>query len=116
VSDNTTYKGQFLNGKKHGIGEQVWPDGSCFMGSFKDGVSSGKGVQIFSTGDYYIGDWKNGMSDGFGEYYHEKDNILYEGEWLKGEQHGFGKEKYSDASFYEGKINHLLAFLISFNR
>lgn len=43
-ADNTTYKGQFSNGKKNGMGEQVWPDGSCYQGFFKDGVSSGKGV------------------------------------------------------------------------
>jgi hypothetical protein len=98
-----TYKGQYNDGLREGLGEQVWKDGSCYKGYFKNDLSSGKGMQVYASGDYYKGDWKEGMSHGYGEYYHTKDGIRYEGEWFRGEQHGYGKETYKDGSIYEGE-------------
>ena len=97
------YTGQYRNGKREGMGEQIWNDGSCYQGFFENDQSSGKGVQVYITGDWYKGDWKDGMSHGLGEYHHLRDKITYKGEWYRGEQHGFGKETYQDGSIYEGK-------------
>lgn len=103
-NENLTYQGQYYNGDREGIGEQVWKDGSCFIGNFKSDKSNGKGIQIYGNGDWYNGEWKNGMSHGFGEYFQANENTNYEGEWCEGEQNGFGKETYSDGSVYEGNI------------
>lgn len=43
----------------HGLGTQVYADGSKYIGQFKDGLSEGQGQLILSTGEKYIGQFKN---------------------------------------------------------
>lgn len=106
-----TYKGQYYNGLRDGIGEQVWKDGSCYKGFFRDDRSDGKGLQVYANGDWYKGDWREGMSHGIGTYFQSLEGITYDGEWIKGEQNGFGKETYPDGSYYEGKKSPIIFLL-----
>lgn len=41
--DGTSYKGEFLNGEKHGKGEYKFPDGAIYEGSFKHDKFDGEG-------------------------------------------------------------------------
>ena len=69
------YKGTWLDGKKHGRGSQVWPDGSRYDGSWENGIRSGNGrmievVEITQQwtvgGRIYEGYWKDDLYNGQG--------------------------------------------------
>ena len=90
-SDGSTYKGQFKEGKKHGVGYLVFQDGSGFQGLFKNdekwgygriyyedyavyngqidskGLRHGTGVLIFMNGTRYEGTFKNNVYHGKGK-------------------------------------------------
>jgi MORN repeat len=52
-----------LDGKKHGLGEQVWPNGEYYWGNFEYGNISGEGVFV-SEFDCCIGKWDLNEVDG----------------------------------------------------
>ena len=85
--EGNNYKGQYLNGKRHGQGKQVTSQrtyegyASCvitiipsqwlrfvgyFCRQFKDGQPHGKGIQVFSNGDRYEGDFECDYPHGYG--------------------------------------------------
>lgn len=51
---------------KHGIGIQVWGDGSMYEGMWKNDKANGWGRLIHATGDTYEGEWLNDMAHGLG--------------------------------------------------
>ena len=66
VNFETSYEGEYLDGKRHGYGKAV--------------SSTGKMMYI------YQGQWKNDMTDGFGTW--ETAEEKYVGGWKEGEMHG----------------------------
>ena len=54
--DGCTYRGQMLDGMRHGRGEQVWPDGSFYRGFWYFNEISGFGIYINSGGLYTYGE------------------------------------------------------------
>jgi len=62
------YIGQWKNGKKHGKGVQIWPDGSRYDGFFENGLANGRGRLIHADGDVYEGQWKDEKAHGKGRY------------------------------------------------
>mgnify|MGYP000878675882 FL=1 len=101
VEEGAIYIGQWKNGKKHGRGEQIWPDGTYHKGYWRNGVAKGKGRLIHANGNVYEGDWHTDKAHGFGVFA-RTDGSLYEGEWFEDFQHGYGKESWLDGSQYEG--------------
>nr|CCC93764.1 unnamed protein product [Trypanosoma congolense IL3000] len=71
------YEGEWVNGKKEGLGVYQWSDRS------------------------YWGMWKAGMREGFGVL-STSNNFCYEGEWHLDRRCGFGKAFYENGSRYEG--------------
>ncbi|KAG8347638.1 putative MORN repeat [Trypanosoma vivax] len=72
------YDGEWVNGRKEGIGVYQWGDRS------------------------YWGMWKDGKRHGFGVFTTAGD-FRYEGEWLCDKKHGLGKAFYADGSKYQGE-------------
>ena len=58
--DGETYSGDWLDGKKHGQGRHVFPDGREFEGEYKFDRWDGFGI-LTSKHSRYEGEWKNGM-------------------------------------------------------
>lgn len=86
----TTYKGEFLNGKKHGYGELTSIDSpSFYKGDFFNDEIHGKGEFFFGGLEQYSGDFEDGIIDGNGKYVF-KDGSYYEGGFLKGKLTGTG--------------------------
>ena len=43
------------DGKRSGVGTQIWPNQNYYKGEFKDGKTNGLGVLVLNSGDYYLG-------------------------------------------------------------
>lgn len=81
ASDSTSvYVGEFLNGKKHGIGLFKWPNGESAETEWKNDRCDGKGVYYWPDGSRYEGSFRNGKREGRGVYYWP-DGSSYEGVW-----------------------------------
>ena len=86
------FKGQYLNGKRHGKGTEYNINGNkIFEGSYINGEKSGKGKEYSNIGNKLIfeGEYKNNKRNGTGkEYYNGK--VVFEG-------------KYQDGKIWNGK-------------
>ena len=84
-----TYKGEFNNNKKEGLGTIIWKDGCRYQGQFKNNQMHGYGVIEFSGDNFYQGEIKNGKMEGFGEFFWN-DKRRYIGNYKSDKRNGFG--------------------------
>lgn len=111
------YKGELLNGQKHGRGilmASVWDvsqndfvEYKEYEGEFKYDKKDGFGVEYNLDGEkVYEGNWKDDKYNGKGKYYSD-GRLYYKGSWLNGIPHGEGEiyDVDSDELVYEGKVN-----------
>lgn len=59
-SDKFTYKGEYLENKKHGYGEFYWANGAKYIGHFKHGKRDGYGEYVDEKGTVSKGKWVAG--------------------------------------------------------
>ena len=80
------FKGQYLNGKRHGKGTEYNSKGNkLFEGSYINGKKCGKGKEYSNIGNKLIfeGEYKNNERDGAGkEYFNGK--VIFDGKYLDG--------------------------------
>jgi hypothetical protein len=76
-----------------------------YIGDWKDGKKHGKGKDLLPDGKkYYEGGWKNGKYDGIGKLYNRDNGELeYDGEFKNGEYHGQGTDTGCCGVKYEGE-------------
>ena len=60
-TDQTVYKGEWLNSKKHGKGTLTFPDGSKYIGEWFEDNMNGQGTFTLADGTIRKGIWKNGV-------------------------------------------------------
>lgn len=102
-NDGSTYKGQFFNGERHGLGTLIWQDGSVYKGQFRNDKCHGKGFLVHAEGDAYQGSWSEDRAHGYG-YYIDSNGTSYEGDWRLDAQHGYGEEKWENGRVYKGNF------------
>ena len=69
LPDGSAYFGEInKDGKMHGRGVFVWPDGDRYEGEWLDGLQKGIGTFISSTGGAYFGNWEAGQPHGRGVF------------------------------------------------
>jgi len=66
------YTGDWLGGRKHGSGEEVYRNldkmaNSVFSGEFAYGMKHGSGRLEQDNGAFFEGQWRNGMKTGLGK-------------------------------------------------
>ncbi|KAL8275814.1 hypothetical protein Esti_000377 [Eimeria stiedai] len=89
-SNGDTYEGPYKQGKRHGLGKLKFAAGGFFHGSFVEGRREGLGCQQFANGDVYYGEWKGGRYHGEGCYTFKANKqqaskqIQLKGEWEAG--------------------------------
>lgn len=69
TSNHIEYEGDFVNGKKHGVGTEKFPDGRVYEGEFFEDLKEGFGIMHFNQNSNikkYIGFWKNNVCEGNG--------------------------------------------------
>ena len=82
--------GNFKEGKKLGIGQYLWKDGSKYYGEWKNNSMCGYGIFYFNDNRIYRGEWDNNMMNGFGEYIWNGGEKKYVGYFLNDNKNGFG--------------------------
>ena len=79
-----TYEGTFMEGTKHGVGQQTYPDGTRYEGEFAKGFEHGQGHKTYASKEgqsSFTGRFRFGRKDGPGTMIHadgrsEKGNFL----------------------------------------
>ena len=100
-SDGIEYSGEWSNGKPHGAGQLVWPDGSSFEGHFVSGIRSGPGTLIKKWG-IMSGNWVDDELEGEGEMI-ITGGTIYKGNFHKTRRHGRGTISFRNGTSYEGE-------------
>lgn len=98
----SSYKGEWKDGKRDGLGVLTYKTVSKYIGNFKDNQVEGFGILEQEEGDIYKGNWKNSNTCGWGIYQTKKDAV-YKGNWLNDKQNGFGIEAWPKGACYEGE-------------
>ena len=85
VSGVSSYRGDFLAGKKHGRGIKVMPNGDRYSGEFSQDYREGKGVYVWGgstpwAGDRYQGEYHRDLRHGWGIFQWGSGD-RYEGQW-----------------------------------
>ena len=67
-------------GKEHGYGVKLQPDGAIYVGQWNGGKCAGKGWFFHADGDIYKGEWSDDKANGKGLYRHA-NGASYDGQW-----------------------------------
>eukprot|EP00808_Paulinella_micropora_P003421 g29939.t1 len=109
-ASGAVYKGDFVNGQRHGRGVYTSKEGHRYEGQWLYDMRHGHGVQKFVTGGKdakwtgtYVGHWSNNEKDGKGVFTYENGD-KYEGDWRKGKKSGHGVYSFSNGDRYEGSF------------
>ena len=78
---DTSYEGEWVNGREHVQGSLIFPYWSNYVGEFKDGSFNGQGTFTSLDGDKYVGEFKGGNFWN-GTTYEIDGNIF--GKWVNG--------------------------------
>ena len=69
------YEGDWVNGKREGVGKFTYADGAVYEGEWKDDRIHGQGRSVFASGNRYEGCWNNGRINGWPKIQNEKIKI-----------------------------------------
>jgi hypothetical protein len=124
-ANNSSYSGEFKQGKRHGKGiyyyansnkylgdwqndlrvgegKLSYANGDVYTGLFANDKMEGQGTMEFSTGDMFSGTWKNGKPDGRGIYFF-RSGERYEGDFTEARFEGNGMLFYKNGCNYKGQ-------------
>lgn len=80
ATGESSYLGEFFEGRRHGNGEAVFRNGVRYDGQWERGRWNGRGRLSFPDGSSYEGDFKEGVKHGRGTY-RWPSGTVYDGEW-----------------------------------
>ena len=81
------YKGDWVNGLRHGYGEMKYTSGDSYTGYFEHDELDGNGDYCWQDGDYYSGMWSKNKMQGYGIMKYGNGD-KYKGNFLNGEYEG----------------------------
>ncbi|XP_065668556.1 MORN repeat-containing protein 4 isoform X2 [Hydra vulgaris] len=97
-SEGQVYEGEWsADGKKHGLGYLLFPNGDSFSGRFNNGLFYGSGILTLEDGTTYEGEFYEGKFHGYGVYT-RPDGMKYEGRFTDGTPNGAGKITFPDGT------------------
>uniref|UniRef100_A0A7S0A933 MORN repeat-containing protein 5 n=1 Tax=Pyrodinium bahamense TaxID=73915 RepID=A0A7S0A933_9DINO len=105
--DGSSYRGQLLEGRRHGCGVWTAPTESYF-GQWKNDNRDGHGRQSWQderARRVYEGQFKAGNFDGHGrmEWHTPGGMMIYEGHYANDQKHGSGRYVWPDGRIYDGQ-------------
>jgi hypothetical protein len=105
------YEGELADGKPHGKGKWLRPDGSYYEGEFVSGLPAGHGKLVSERGVAYDGEFQAGMAQGQGRITFPESSkmVSYEGRVKNALPDGAGvlvtKNGRLEATFLQGEAN-----------
>ena len=104
-----SYKGAWLNNRRHGYGVLRTASGALYEGHFQHNQRCGEG-SLFTPSPHpphaltrvYSGQWARGVKEGVGTYFYT-DGSRYEGQWRGGLRHGLGSLFLPSGDSYTGQ-------------
>ena len=96
-----TYEGDYVDGRMHGHGSFLWPNGDRYEGAWRDGHRNGHGAYTWADGGRYEGNYADSKRHGHGIRLWA-NGVRYEGEWRDGRPHGYGVRTDPDGDVFEG--------------
>merc|ERR1719223_120983 len=102
--DGSRYRGQMLDGRRHGEGE--WSSGSAeYVGQWENDTMHGNGRHTWTDGRSYEGQFVRGQFSGKGrmEWGTKKGPLVYDGQYKDDMKHGNGCFKWPDGRAYNGE-------------
>lgn len=105
MADQTSYQGDFKDGKLHGAGKRISAKGAKLQAQFDAGIPGEEADYVDSNGNHYHGGW-NGLADG-PEGQGSMDYALggrFEGLWHEGKPVGSGKITYPNGQTVIGQL------------
>ncbi|VAW25826.1 hypothetical protein MNBD_BACTEROID04-1684, partial [hydrothermal vent metagenome] len=81
---------------QNGFGTKKYGNGSSYKGNFVNGKKEGKGTFIFKDGWKHIGTFKNNKCDGKGKQYNENGKLIFEGNFYNYKLNGKGTSYFGD--------------------
>jgi hypothetical protein len=94
------YEGEFLEGRRHGVGKSTRADGAIHEGLYAFDLYSGAGKLTLSPDDKYEGQFEQNCYDGKGILISKTEK--YEGLFKLGRKHGFGNLEVYQVYSYRG--------------
>ena len=76
------YRGEWQNGKKHGVGTKIGKKGDTYSGEWENGKRHGKGIEERPDGYKYDGEWRNGKKHGMGVVWYPLKNKYQGGKYV----------------------------------
>ena len=74
--ERARYEGEYVNGKRHGNGRMVFPNGDIYHGQWTENQMHGEGTYVYkASGDIYSGSFENGRKHGEGIYEYQADQV-----------------------------------------
>eukprot|EP00286_Rhodomonas_abbreviata_P015142 CAMPEP_0181318732 /NCGR_PEP_ID=MMETSP1101-20121128/17169_1 /TAXON_ID=46948 /ORGANISM="Rhodomonas abbreviata, Strain Caron Lab Isolate" /LENGTH=409 /DNA_ID=CAMNT_0023426233 /DNA_START=102 /DNA_END=1331 /DNA_ORIENTATION=+ len=103
ISSNHRYEGQWEDGKPHGTGKCKYPDGTSYEGEFKLGVPHGRGERTGPYDTKEIGMFLEGKLHGQGKTINDEGDV-YEGDFVEGVPNGQGSFTFADGDWFKGMV------------
>ena len=96
------YVGQWINGKKDGIGSYRWENSDTYEGDVTDGQPNGHGVLSHYSVGTYVGEFSSDMRSGNGTFTW-LDGDKYVGSWANDKMDGTGAYTFADGTIWSGQ-------------
>ena len=101
--DGKQYRGEMLDGKRHGKGSITYPDGASYEGDWHNDWRHGHGEYKYTDGTWYKGQWEMGNRQGEGLCTYADGN-MFQGSWVSNLPHGKGQCRFAEGSLYRGEF------------
>lgn len=103
LPDGTRYEAEWRNDKRHGEGTELCPDGTRFNGNYVNGFRSGHGVMTWPEGSKYMGQFEHDKANGEGTLL-RTDGSVYKGHFSEDSMSGEGCMRWTDGGEYLGQF------------
>lgn len=97
-NDSLGYTGERLDGKRHGTGTFLWPDGTKYEGEWKENKRHGYGEHYSRDGSIIKANWIDGKQDGLSTIL-LKDSTFIKAEWHMGVADSIGSYFAKDSTY-----------------
>mmetsp|Transcript_66820 Transcript_66820/g.139529 ORF Transcript_66820/g.139529 Transcript_66820/m.139529 type:complete len:514 (-) Transcript_66820:154-1695(-) len=102
--NNSVYRGQFRDGKRHGKGTLTHSNGTIHEAEWRNDKRQGKGTEVYLDGTRFTGSYVDDLRSGYGKMTWPEGS-QYQGQFERGKANGEGLLQRTDGSIYKGHFS-----------